>query len=133
MVYRAKAPWLGAPVPGVQRLWHIPEQGPDFPWWGFKAEDRFTLKLRDEVSALLQLARYEEARSDYDLALTLGPHQEGHVDAAFDQPAAVIAADGAGAEHQNPHDLPPWHFPLPHASGAAAGSQREYRIATLLS
>jgi hypothetical protein len=44
-------------VERVQQLWHIPEQGPDFPWWGFKAEDRFTLKLRDDVSALLDRLR----------------------------------------------------------------------------
>jgi very-short-patch-repair endonuclease len=41
----------------LQQLWQIQEQGQDFPWWGFKAGERYTLKLRDEVNALLDKAR----------------------------------------------------------------------------
>jgi len=41
----------------LRQLWHIPEQGVDYPWWGFKADDRFTLKLRDEVTALVERIR----------------------------------------------------------------------------
>jgi hypothetical protein len=43
-----------AAVQRLQQLWHIPEQGLDFPWCGFKVEDRFTVKLRDDVSSLLE-------------------------------------------------------------------------------
>jgi hypothetical protein len=66
-------------VQRLQQLWHIPEQGPDFPWWGFKAEDRFTVKLRDDVSALLERVR-------------------GRIDrlaAAAEEYAGQLGADGA--------------------------------------
>jgi very-short-patch-repair endonuclease len=41
----------------LQQLWHVQEQGQDFPWWGFKAGERYTLKLRDEVNGLLEKVR----------------------------------------------------------------------------
>ncbi len=41
----------------LQQLGHVQEQGPDFPWYGFKAGERYTLKLRDEVNGLLEKAR----------------------------------------------------------------------------
>jgi very-short-patch-repair endonuclease len=44
-------------VQRAQQLWHIPEQGQDYPWWGFKVGDRYTLKLRDEVVSLLEKAK----------------------------------------------------------------------------
>jgi very-short-patch-repair endonuclease/DNA polymerase III delta prime subunit len=46
----------------VQQLWHIPEQGPDYPWCGFKVVDRFTLKLRDEVISALDKAKKQLER-----------------------------------------------------------------------
>jgi hypothetical protein len=52
--------WLDEARQAVQRaqqLWHIPEQGADYPWWGFKIGERFSLKLRDEVVSLLEKAR----------------------------------------------------------------------------
>ena len=35
----------------------------------------------------------------------LGPYQKGDVTAGLQQPAAKIAADGAGADHENAHGL----------------------------
>jgi very-short-patch-repair endonuclease len=48
--------WLEDSKQAVQRmqnLWHVHELGANFPWWGFKAE-RFNLKLRDEVTGLVE-------------------------------------------------------------------------------
>jgi very-short-patch-repair endonuclease len=52
--------WLESVRQGGQRadqLWHICEQGPDYPWCGFKASERYSLKLRDEILAILEKAR----------------------------------------------------------------------------
>jgi REase_MTES_1575/Protein of unknown function (DUF4011)/AAA domain len=57
--------WLDEARQAVQRaqqLWHIPEQGPDYPWWGFKVAERFTLKLRDEVVTTLEKAKKQLER-----------------------------------------------------------------------
>ncbi|MCI0455510.1 MAG: DUF3320 domain-containing protein [Gemmataceae bacterium] len=44
-------------VARLQQLGHVQEQGQDFPWWGFKAPDRYTLQLRDEVNGILERVR----------------------------------------------------------------------------
>ena len=52
--------WLDEAKQAVQRashLSHIPQQGLDYPWHAFKVTERYTLKLRDEVIALLDKAR----------------------------------------------------------------------------
>ncbi len=54
------AEWMGqaqAAVQRLQKLWHIHEEGPDYAWWGFKADGRYTQKVRDEVNSLLERAR----------------------------------------------------------------------------
>ena len=68
-------------VKRAQQLWHIPEQGPDYPWWGFKVPDRYTLKLRDEVVSLLEKAKKQLDR----------------LAAAAEQYAAQIGATGSVA------------------------------------
>src|SRR5208282_857924 len=41
----------------AEQLWHIPEQGQEYPWWGFKVGERYTLKLRDDIIGLLDKAK----------------------------------------------------------------------------
>jgi hypothetical protein len=76
--------WLDEARQAVQRaqqLWHIPEQGQEYPWWGFKVGERYTLKLRDEVVSLL-----EKAKKQLDRLV-----------ASADQYAAQIGAQGSVA------------------------------------
>lgn len=52
--------WLEQAKQAVQRLgqlWPIEQQGQDFPWWGFRPTERYTQKLRDEMTALLERLR----------------------------------------------------------------------------
>jgi very-short-patch-repair endonuclease len=95
--------WLDESRQAMQRaqhLWHVPEQGAAYPWYGFKVGDRYTLKLRDEVIALL-----EKSRKLVDRLVTVA-----------DQYAAQIGARGSvawllrAAEllEQNPHPPAAW-------------------------
>lgn len=52
--------WLEEARQAVQRaqqLGQVQEQGENFPWWGFKAPERFNLQLRDDVNGLLDRVR----------------------------------------------------------------------------
>jgi hypothetical protein len=65
--------WLSqaqAAVERLQKLWRIAEECADFPWWGFKADGRYTQKLRDELNNLLErircrMDRFAAAARDY--------------------------------------------------------------------
>jgi len=91
----------------LQQLWHIPDQGPDFPWWGFKVEDRFTLKLRDEVSSLL-----ERVRGRIDRLATVAPEYAAKIGATGTVPWLLRMADalesspGPPASWLTAEDLP---------------------------
>jgi very-short-patch-repair endonuclease len=76
--------WLDEARQAMQRaqhLWHIPEQGPAYPWFGFKVGERYTLKLRDDMIGVL-----ERARKQVDRLVTVA-----------DQYAAQIGARGSVA------------------------------------
>ena len=57
--------WLDEARQALQRgqqLWHICEQGQDYPWWGFKFTERYSLKLRDEIVGMLDKAKKQLER-----------------------------------------------------------------------
>ncbi len=66
-----------------------------------KGEEALAWGLLDDLTTLDKVRAHA-----WGLARALGADQEGHVLARLGEPPAEIAADGAGAEHQDVHQRP---------------------------
>jgi Protein of unknown function (DUF4011) len=114
------ADWLSqakAAVARLQKLWHIHEEGPDFPWYGFKADGRYTQKVRDDMNAMLErihgrIDRLTVAARDYGARIgATGPvpwllRIADALEASPAPPASLLTSEDLS---QLAADLEPWH------------------------